>query len=291
VLLPSATSRRLLPSTSTSSSSKGVVNSNILALQQRLLLPQPGVSGLFGGSEREGGSGRSPLLGGQSAVAAGPAAGLQQAAQLRGPRMAGQQAASVPGASLHARMASTAARAQLLLCRELTSLTPPLAPRTRPAAAAAVCNDTYSAAPVVDAAASSQAAAAASMQQQQLQPGELPGGSSLRFVTVSRPSSAAKGKCSNSGFVPAGAPSSLLALQVAAAVLDSPGSILAGSTATSTSGSGAGDSTAAGCAAFSRRPLSAGVAVRWGSSSGSEGGSSGRPSTSGSASIPGEPAG
>lgn len=283
VLLPSAANRRLLPSSS-SSSSKAVVNSNILALQQRLLLPQPGAD-RFCGSERAGGSSRSSMLAGQAAVAAGPSAGLQQAVQLRGPRMPGQQAASVPGSSLHARMASTAARAQLLLCRELTSLTPPPAPRMRPEAA--VPQDTCAAAAAVTGA-SSQAAGCASMQPQQLQPGELARGSSLRFVSVSRPSSAAKGKCSSSGTVPAGGPSSLVApsLQVAAAGLDQPGSILAGSTATSTS-SGAGDSTAAGCA-FSRRPLSAGV-VCWGSSSGSEGGSSGRPSTSGSASSPGEP--
>lgn len=283
LMLPS---RNLLPNTSSSST----LNSNILALQQRLLLPQPGI-GMFGGNQvssstsagTSSAAGSSTFHSGALTAAARPrSASRQNSLQGRGPGgAAGQQAAAVPAFSLHARMASTAARAQLLLCRELNSMVPPPAPRARPEAAAQ------------DAAGLSGSPAACASQQQQQpvqqallgqqQLGELDAGmSSLRFVTsngrgCSRPSSAAKGKSSSSGLAGANlAAHATAAWDLSSSSYTSPGS--SSSSAAADFGSTAASSTG------SRRPVSASVggAARWGSCSGSESGSSGRPSTSGS---------
>lgn len=292
LLMPSTASRSLLPSNSSNSSSNPL-NSNILALQQLLLLPRPG-AGLPGGSAAGSSSMSSSSTGptvtaGQSA--ARPLSGShRQGLQVRGPGLAGQQAA-VPGLALHARMASTAARAQLLLCRELTSMVPPPAPRARPAAAVSTS------AAGATAGAGLRPTAGQQQQQQQLDDFEA-GGSSLRFVsstsmmrpTGSRPSSAARGTNSSSG----------LAGSVAASAapctvgLNPQGPYSPHSSSTSRTNYLQGSSsnhTAVGAAAAGhgtsttgRRPVSAtvGGVSRWGSSSGSEGGSSGRPSTSGS---------
>jgi len=130
--LPSHTSSRTLNSSSS-------LHSNILALQQRLLLPAPLYGSLGGGSSTMLAGSRpaaaaASLAGsctqGSAAAAAAIARPVSGRALLCSPGAASQQG-TAPGFCLHSRMATTAARAQLLLTRDLTSLVAPHAPRMR----------------------------------------------------------------------------------------------------------------------------------------------------------------
>lgn len=316
LLAGTGSSRSLLPSSSIGGSSS-TANSAILALQQRLLpQAQPGLGrrSSGGGSSSCG----SVLQGGSQAAAAAAAGSLRPLSGSGRPPgsagllMRGLGASGALGATaapaLHARMASTAARAQLLLTQELNSLVPPPAPRLRPESAGNAAAAASSAAVVGTVAAGVVGSSSGSVgqpPQQQWGPSQLSDsaagaapallflGSSSRCS--SRPSSAARAGSSQAGSADAGgaARSSCVPGDAVGTLLYSPCSYSNPSNLSSSSGccnTGGVVSSAAGnsMGSFSRRPVSAGVggaaaAARCGSSSGSEGGSSsGRPSTSGS---------
>jgi hypothetical protein len=296
-------------------------NSNILALQQRLLLPAC-VSGLA----RTTSSGSScGLLAAsrQSAtgVAAQPAAGPRISASggtsvlMRGVGPTPLQAAApAPGFCLHTRMATTAARAQLLLTRDLTTVLTPHAPRVRPGSGQGGAVSSTSTAVAADSSREQQPWEQPSPQHQQLG-GSVDAVPTLRFVSSSRPSSASRcgrtavAAATTSTYAATSAPS------VPSCVLPETGlttaadadcalySTQAGTTSSNSSGggcSGSGGVVASRPVSGLRRPVSAslGGATRWGSRTGSDSGpgsSSSRPGSSGvplaGASAAGEKAG
>lgn len=289
--LSSHTSSRTLNSSSS-------LNSNILALQQRLLLHPPPYGSLGGGSStmlagsRPAAAAAASLAGsctqGSTTAAAAIARPVSGRALLCSTGAASPQG-TAPGFCLHSRMATTAARAQLLLTRDLTSLVTPHTPRMR---------QLLSPAPSTNEGPAAEADPCSRQLQQQMQVGTGEGfgvparvqpvgpassGSSLRFVSSSskcgsRPSSAPRARLSSGDTAPTGAGSYDSTQGGAGAAGMSYG---AGNSCSSNS------SYLTPAGGVSRRPVSAtagGIARRSSSSSSSNdtGTASGRPSTSGS---------
>jgi hypothetical protein len=207
-----------------------------------------------------------------------------------------QAAPAAPGFCLHTRMATTAARAQLLLTRDLSTVLTPHAPRVRPGSRQ-------------EGAASSAAAGDDGSREREQQPWEQQpqrqqqqlGGTidvvpTLRFVSSSRPSSASR--CGRAAAAATssptytatsapGAPSCVFSgsgLNTTAAPSAASDCTLCSPEARTGSSSGSGSVAGSRPASGLRRPGSAslGGAARWGSGAGSDSGvGSSRPGSTG----------